>query len=401
LNCWGVPTAAFRKLRFQAIAQELLDSKYHVVLLQEVWTAEDWELVRERVKDSFVFTHRFTSGVMGSGLAILSRFRVLECSFTAFNASGKLYKFWHADALGAKGIASILVSGPEGLKIRILNLHTQAQYKQAPPLYEDAEYMAIRCAQLIQLAGIVRNSQSDAVIVAGDFNSRPFSAEMRAFMAVSGLEDSFASVRGMNFDDPALAGDTSVRSNIFNQKSVVHLETGIPLKRGPFFPSRIDYILFKGSSQTRVSIEKCEICYDDERVTVNARNKVPFSDHSGLWAKLNFHSEESKQSQKDSSSLSRKKAIEDALILMNKSVQQISARTRRAGQWKYAFLSAALGLVILSPMGSMQIVSKAAAGLCISGFLIALGVEILSIPFESNSVRQSIFELETCLQAME
>lgn len=56
----GIPLVSKdRKCRMQAIAETLALSQYDVVCLQEVWTDEDFVLIKDKVQGSLPFSHYF------------------------------------------------------------------------------------------------------------------------------------------------------------------------------------------------------------------------------------------------------------------------------------------------------------------------------------------------------
>ena len=91
LNCWGAPIAAHTTERMAAIGSRLAEGDYDLVALQEVFSDRDWDIItRAQMGNSNLkYFHRFKSGVIGSGLALLSKYPIVEASFQRFNSTGK------------------------------------------------------------------------------------------------------------------------------------------------------------------------------------------------------------------------------------------------------------------------------------------------------------------------
>ena len=53
LNCWGLyGVSKLRRQRMKAIGKYLAESDFDIVLLEEVWTHEDFELLKIRAESS-------------------------------------------------------------------------------------------------------------------------------------------------------------------------------------------------------------------------------------------------------------------------------------------------------------------------------------------------------------
>ncbi|CAG8581519.1 1343_t:CDS:2 [Paraglomus brasilianum] len=171
LNCWGLAVISkLRPQRMEAIADALATSAYEIVGLQEVWVYADYELIRSRTKSRFPYSKFFHSGIFGGGLAILSRYPVVEVSFHPYRLNGRAINFYHGDWYVGKGVASIVIDHPVGGFTEVFNTHTHAGYGPR----EKDEYLSHRIAQGWEIANILRASAARGrnVIALGDFNSR-------------------------------------------------------------------------------------------------------------------------------------------------------------------------------------------------------------------------------------
>ena len=105
LNCWGLKcVSAKRKERMEAIGTYLANSDYDIVLLEEVWTTEDFERIRQAVQDTYPFYHFFDNGIIGSGTCIFTRAQIRDATFHEFTMNGYPHKIWHGDWFGGKGL---------------------------------------------------------------------------------------------------------------------------------------------------------------------------------------------------------------------------------------------------------------------------------------------------------
>ncbi|KAG2230775.1 hypothetical protein INT48_001677 [Thamnidium elegans] len=183
LNCWGLNIVSKeRKFRLHAIADRISLEDYDIVALQEIWMRDDFEYMKAKVATKLPFTKYFSSGTLGSGLAILSRFPILSSTYLKFTLAGRPLKILQGDFYVGKGCGSVCVDHPEiGL------LHACYDGKD--------EYEAQRITECWQIANSVRVSaaQGRHVILAGDFNSIPSSncyqiIKNHAFVTDSWLE---------------------------------------------------------------------------------------------------------------------------------------------------------------------------------------------------------------------
>ena len=131
LNCWGIAgISKDRKRRMEAIGSELSSGKYDFVFLQEVWVEEDFQLIVQKCHQVLPFSHYFLSGVIGSGVCILSRAKIRNVFFHTWPINGYIvtnyqhlliilkltvwliikHKIHHGDWFGGKGVGMCTVS---------------------------------------------------------------------------------------------------------------------------------------------------------------------------------------------------------------------------------------------------------------------------------------------------
>lgn len=59
---------------------------------------------------SFSFSIPFPSGVVGSGLAVLSRYPIVAAFFHAWSVNGYIHRIQHGDWFGGKGVGMAKIS---------------------------------------------------------------------------------------------------------------------------------------------------------------------------------------------------------------------------------------------------------------------------------------------------
>jgi len=178
-NTWGMP-ATFgsqdKEERMVKIGDMIAAGEYDIVLLEELWTRADHTTIKTAVSDGYIMTeYDDFNDVDGSavlwpapagcsGLAIVSRFPILEKNFTKFTSQGSLsHLFSDGEYLAAKGVGSVKISPREGVVVDVFVTHT---------ISEDSNY-AIREQQADQLVDLIDKSGADFVILGGDFNASP------------------------------------------------------------------------------------------------------------------------------------------------------------------------------------------------------------------------------------
>ncbi|CAG8583962.1 176_t:CDS:2 [Diversispora eburnea] len=112
----------------EAIADNLARSDYEIICLQEVWVYDNYELIRNKIKKRFPYARFYHSGVLGGGLAIFSRYPIVETNFHPYRLNGRPIQVNHGDWYVGKGIASAVVDHPVAGLIEIFNTHTHAGY---------------------------------------------------------------------------------------------------------------------------------------------------------------------------------------------------------------------------------------------------------------------------------
>jgi endonuclease/exonuclease/phosphatase family metal-dependent hydrolase len=174
-NVWGLVIAKSRVDRIEAIARYFSRNPrdLEVVAFQELWMMEDYRTLKAALSLSFPYSHYFMSGVVGSGLAIFSRYPIKDSWWLGFTASGKPQRFFDGDWYAGKGIGAVRIKHPFAGSVDIFDTHLIADY--SPNDYEKDWYKAHRATQLYELVRHVDRTgdPSAFTIVMGDFNTQP------------------------------------------------------------------------------------------------------------------------------------------------------------------------------------------------------------------------------------
>eukprot|EP00158_Paraphelidium_tribonemae_P003872 Partr_v1_DN26433_c0_g1_i2_m23900 putative Sphingomyelin phosphodiesterase 2, neutral membrane (Neutral sphingomyelinase) len=191
LNIWGVPLVAKnRKQRIEAIAEYLQQSQLDIIGMQEIWIKEDYLHFTSALVQRFPYTYYFRSGVIGSGLAVFSRFPIVEVSMKRYSLNGRPQRIQHGDWLGGKSVGLSRIRLPTGQLVDFYNTHLHARYVVDQMDSGKDEYLAHRLAQVWELGQFVRHTRRNLVVVVGDLN---FSDDNVGYQLLT-LDDRFGGV---------------------------------------------------------------------------------------------------------------------------------------------------------------------------------------------------------------
>ena len=108
LNCWGLKyLAKHRHERLKRIGAELAAATPQpaIVALQECWTQQDYMSIREQTKHILPYGKFYFSGIMGGGLAILSKWPIESSNMLRYVLNGRPTAFFRGDWFVGKGVA--------------------------------------------------------------------------------------------------------------------------------------------------------------------------------------------------------------------------------------------------------------------------------------------------------
>ncbi|XP_008278105.1 sphingomyelin phosphodiesterase 2 isoform X2 [Stegastes partitus] len=247
------------------IGEMLCREEHDLVLLQEVWSERDYLYLKKKLACSHPHSHYFKSGVIGSGLAIFSKYRIHDTFVYRYSLNGYPYMAHHGDWFGGKAVGmAILNIGSLTANIYVTHLH--AEYCR-----EKDSYLPHRVVQAWELQQFIRHTSAgaDVILLGGDLNMHPQDLGNRLLRSYTGLQDSYLETAKF---DGCENGMTLIADNPFiSKKELGPFEKGI----------RIDYILFKSSS-------KADIYCDSMSTTKGSvlDHPFPYSDHEALTAEL-------------------------------------------------------------------------------------------------------------------
>ncbi|KAF9988040.1 phospholipase C type enzyme [Modicella reniformis] len=193
LNCWGLKfVSKDRQDRLTAIGRYLADASrgYDIVGLQEVWVYDDYLRIQDLVRDTFPYTKHWHSGVLGSGLVILSKYPIVSTMIRRFALNGDPFKFFHGDWYVGKCCVSATIAHPTCGEIEVFNTHLHAGYD---PVGTPDTYLGCRVGEAWEMASLIKaaTTQGRHVISLGDYNSAPNSFVVQLIAKQGGLTDSW------------------------------------------------------------------------------------------------------------------------------------------------------------------------------------------------------------------
>ncbi|KAI4138448.1 MAG: hypothetical protein LQ341_004665 [Variospora aurantia] len=177
-NCWGLKyLAKWRSERLTAIGRSLATNvpTPEVVGLQECWTQEDYLSIRKQTRHILPHGKFYFSGIFGGGLAILSKWPIVESNMVRYPLNGRPTAFFRGDWFVGKGVACASIQLGPGRQnmIEVFNTHLHAPYEREP----SDSYLCHRTAQAWEIARLMRGAveRGHLVLGLGDFNMVPLS----------------------------------------------------------------------------------------------------------------------------------------------------------------------------------------------------------------------------------
>lgn len=270
LNCWGIPyVSKNRRARMEAIAEKLVTENYDIICLQEVWSIDDFKMMKAKTQEQLPYSHYFYSGVLGSGVCILSRFPIQDVMFHKWPLNGYVHKIHHGDWFGGKGV------GLCRLKIHNMNVNIYIAHLHAEYSRHNDEYTAHRVLQAFDTAQFIRMTcgSADSAILGGDLNAEPQDLAYRIMCGVAGLADACS----------------NSSSNLGTNECANNSYTSSKLARK--FPEgkRIDHILYLGSKNYKMEVVNFQHPFP-KRIPYK---DFSYSDHEAIMASLKFSPGES------------------------------------------------------------------------------------------------------------
>lgn len=114
-----------RHARLDAVAERIAHSQYDIVALQEIWVFADFENLVKKTSHLLPYAKFYFSGVLGGGLAILSKWQIETTTMWRYPLNGRPTAFWRGDWYVGKGIAMASIRHPSGITIDVFNTHVE------------------------------------------------------------------------------------------------------------------------------------------------------------------------------------------------------------------------------------------------------------------------------------
>jgi sphingomyelin phosphodiesterase 2 len=137
LNCWGLlHISSHRTPRLAEIGRQLANASPQpdIVCLQECFVTADFDAIRAATRHVLPHGKFYYAGVFGSGLAILSRWPIVQSSFSHYPLNGRPSAFWRGDWYVGKGVASARIQFGPGKNdiLQVFNTHVSLFQNQQP-----------------------------------------------------------------------------------------------------------------------------------------------------------------------------------------------------------------------------------------------------------------------------
>ena len=112
----------------------------------------DYAALRAATAGVLPYAKFYRCGLVGAGLAVLSRFPIVEASMHPYVLNGRPTAFWRGDWYAGKGVASaVLDLGPGRRAVEVFNTHLHAPYEHGGD-----SYLCHRTAQAWQISKLLR-----------------------------------------------------------------------------------------------------------------------------------------------------------------------------------------------------------------------------------------------------
>ncbi|XP_039440252.1 putative neutral sphingomyelinase [Culex pipiens pallens] len=338
LNIWGIPyVSKDRAVRVEAIGEVLASGNYDIVSLQEVWSESDYRYLKERAAAALPFAHYFYSGVVGSGLAVLSKYPIVSAFFHAWSVNGYVHRIQHGDWFGGKGVGFVKISVNEQL-VHVYAAHLHAEYDRSCD-----DYMAHRVIQAYDTAQFIESTQGNGVlqVLAGDLNTEPGDLAYRVLQTCSRLTDSA---------DKKMYASGDLNTNEIARNSYTDPEAAKKSPKG----KRIDYIMYRFGSHYEGKLLEHRLPLPDR---IPGKD-ISYSDHEAVYAKIIMKKTSStsaihhlmscsgKSDQGDSCENSDQEsilALRESIVICNESLKQLESHRR-----SYTLMAIAVIVVLLN-----------------------------------------------------
>jgi len=266
LNFWGLgwPWGSDKEVRIRALREELLRGKYDIVLLQEIWYREDYNIIASAMP----FISHYESINLGctsfllplgcSGLTILSRHPITEVRLVPFTHRGSFWRF-DGEIFVRKGVGMARIQW-EGRTVDVFTTHL-VSYTKA----EDNRLT--RYLQAMETISLIARSDADIAIFGGDLNAQPVNSPHSPYGMCSNLmKDALLGKHPDASFHPAFATFGNAQ-NTYTHSSP---------------PERIDYLMYR--AQSHLNVKVLDFSMPLLMAVTPEGQTVSLSDHEALLA---------------------------------------------------------------------------------------------------------------------
>jgi len=266
LNFWGLgwPWGSDKEVRIRALREELLRGKYDIVLLQEIWYREDYNIIASAMP----FISHYESINLGctsfllplgcSGLTILSRHPITEVRLVPFTHRGSFWRF-DGEIFVRKGVEMARIQW-EGRTVDVFTTHL-VSYTKA----EDNRLT--RYLQAMETISLIARSDADIAIFGGDLNAQPVNSPHSPYGMCSNLmKDALLGKHPDASFHPAFATFGNAQ-NTYTHSSP---------------PERIDYLMYR--AQNHLNVKVLDFSMPLLMAVTPEGQPVSLSDHEALLA---------------------------------------------------------------------------------------------------------------------
>ncbi|WP_395742321.1 endonuclease/exonuclease/phosphatase family protein [Prosthecobacter sp.] len=153
----------------QVIAQQVVKMNPDIAGFQEVFVQADRDLLTTTLREAGLPHSRyFPSGLVGSGLLLVSRYPIESDGFIRYAENGRPEAVHHGDWWAGKGLSLSTLRLPDNSLLYVANTHMHARYREG--LYRATQLAQAR--QLIPWAQRVKGTSAPALWL-GDWNNKP------------------------------------------------------------------------------------------------------------------------------------------------------------------------------------------------------------------------------------
>ncbi|AYU76322.1 inositol phosphosphingolipid phospholipase C-Like [Leishmania donovani] len=319
-NLWGIFNSRMREARMKVFATKI--EHYDVILLQEQFSVEDFDLIFQHASPAVQRTYtfrRFCSSFYGSGCAVISRYPISQAFFHTFPLQGYPEMVLHGDFFANKGAAMVRVMVPVTMEdgsaanaqeVTLYTTHLVAVYEKVSQLssWKRERYLPFRISQAISFADFIVSTSrpTDRIIIGGDFNCSQRSLEVQMMLILlkrygydmhSVLPPPRALRDAATAEQEREGGQrffTYSDSNTFNSMKTSYFKL---LKLEADIPSQIDHIFFSRPAFALRQFADCPDVADGypcalqdapNGLVVFTKNEVHVPPHSA-WCRSLWH----------------------------------------------------------------------------------------------------------------